>query len=379
MTGSDHNLWFTDPANARVGRLTPPREPSPTSRSPTLGRTLRPQGSSLPGPTGTSGSATIRGPSTGSPPRERSPSSRTPGNAGGVPITAGPDGNLWVAGEAPADPATSHHVGCHHQRGNAERAGRRDHDGSGQHPVVHHPQPGRGGFRQSGPASASPPPPPTRASTPAGTNGGVNSFGADTFHGSLPSLGVHPAQPVVGIATTPGGYRLTGSDGGVYAFGSAGYYGSLPGLHVIPNRPIVGIAATPSGNGYWLVGADGGVYAFGSAGYYGSLPGLHVISGQTDRRDRLDTVRQRLLAGRSRRRGVRLRVGRLRRLPPGPARDPAKPIVGIAHEPVRQWLLAGRVATVGCSPSAALPSRAAGDSRRRGRHCSHRPVAAVTG
>ncbi len=116
------------------------------------------------------------------------------------------------------------------------------------------------------------------ASTPDGegywlaqAGGGVYSFGDVGFYGSLPGIGVRPAQPVVGIASTPDGkgYWLVGADGGVFAFGDAGFYGSLPGLHISPNAPVAGIASTPDGKGYWLVGADGGVFAFGDATYQG--------------------------------------------------------------------------------------------------------------
>ena len=110
----------------------------------------------------------------------------------------------------------------------------------------------------------------------ASSDGNVYDLGGDVSFGSLISLGIHPAAPVVGISSTSGGYRLVARDGGIFAFGSAGFYGSLPGLGVSPARPIVGMASTPSGAGYWLVGSDGGIFAFGNAGYHGSLPGLGV-------------------------------------------------------------------------------------------------------
>ncbi|MGH8981993.1 MAG: hypothetical protein ACRDWE_13415 [Acidimicrobiales bacterium] len=105
----------------------------------------------------------------------------------------------------------------------------------------------------------------------AQAGGGVYSFGDAAFYGSLPGIGVRPAQPIVGMATTPDGegYWLVGADGGVFAFGDAGFYGSLPGLHITPNAPIDSIAAAPDGKGYWLLGADGGVFSFGDAAYQG--------------------------------------------------------------------------------------------------------------
>jgi hypothetical protein len=104
-----------------------------------------------------------------------------------------------------------------------------------------------------------------------GADGGVFSFGNAPFLGSLPGLGVAPAQPITGIVPTGSdqGYFLVGKDGGVYAFGNAAFFGSLPGSGIATDS-IVGIAATPSGNGYWVVASTGTVYAFGSAKQDGS-------------------------------------------------------------------------------------------------------------
>ena len=104
-----------------------------------------------------------------------------------------------------------------------------------------------------------------------GADGGVFSFGNAPFLGSLPGIGVKPAQPITGIVPTGtnGGYFMVGRDGGVYAFGNAPFLGSLPGDGISVSN-IVGIAATPSGNGYWLVAANGTVYAFGAAQQLGS-------------------------------------------------------------------------------------------------------------
>ena len=84
------------------------------------------------------------------------------------------------------------------------------------------------------------------------------------------------AAPISGEAVdraTPGAYWLVARDGGVFAEGGAPFYGSLPSLGVHPAAPIVGIVPTPHDHGYWLVGADGGVFAFGSAPFYGSAVG----------------------------------------------------------------------------------------------------------
>ena len=104
-------------------------------------------------------------------------------------------------------------------------------------------------------------------------------FSTDAATCALSSTGIFrvtgPARPgansFVGIASTPDGegYWLAQAGGGVYSFGDVGFYGSLPGIGVRPAQPVVGIASTPDGKGYWLVGADGGVFAFGDATYQG--------------------------------------------------------------------------------------------------------------
>jgi hypothetical protein len=83
------------------------------------------------------------------------------------------------------------------------------------------------------------------------------------------------------VARQGGNVWAVGDDGGVFAAQILGvngspelplapFYGSLPSLGISPDAPIVGISATPDGRGYWLVGADGGVFAFGDAVFYGS-------------------------------------------------------------------------------------------------------------
>ncbi|MHB1503946.1 MAG: fibronectin type III domain-containing protein [Acidimicrobiales bacterium] len=108
----------------------------------------------------------------------------------------------------------------------------------------------------------------------ASSQGRVYAFGAaKRGGGSLPGIGVVPAAPVVGIASTPDGhgYWLAGADGGVFSFGTARFFGSIPGSHVPRFGPVVGIASTPDGHGYWLVSSDGFVYRFGDAGYFGPV------------------------------------------------------------------------------------------------------------
>jgi hypothetical protein len=85
----------------------------------------------------------------------------------------------------------------------------------------------------------------------------------------------------IAVSHTGGNVWMVGNDGGVFAAqidpeGSsphllpAPFYGSLPSLGITPDAPIVGISATPDGRGYWLVGADGGVFSFGDAVFHGS-------------------------------------------------------------------------------------------------------------
>lgn len=107
----------------------------------------------------------------------------------------------------------------------------------------------------------------------AASDGGVFSFGAAAFHGSI---GRALSRPVVGMAATPsgGGYWLVAADGGVFAFGNASFSGSIGGTRL--NQPVVGMAATPTGRGYWLVASDGGIFAFGDATFRGSTGAVRL-------------------------------------------------------------------------------------------------------
>ncbi len=181
------------------------------------------------------------------------------------------------------------------------------------------------------------------AATPTGkgywlvaADGGIFAFGDAAFDGSM---GGHPLnQPIVGMAATPTGqgYWLVASDGGIFAFGDAAFDGSMGG-HPL-NQPIVGMAATPTGKGYWLVASDGGIFAFGDAAFDGSMGGS--AAQRADRRHGRDPDRPGLLAGRLRRRHLRLRRRRLRRLDGRPAAQPAGGRDG--RDPDRRGLLAGR-------------------------------------
>lgn len=79
---------------------------------------------------------------------------------------------------------------------------------------------------------------------------------------------------VNGANRSQGGFALVSPDGGVFCYEDAPFLDSLPSLGVTPNAPIVGLAWNIDGTGYWLVGADGGVYCFGVAEFRGSYPGL---------------------------------------------------------------------------------------------------------
>ena len=107
-------------------------------------------------------------------------------------------------------------------------------------------------------------------------NGGVSDFGDAKFYGDLPDLGKHVSDIVAIAPTTDGnGYYLVGADGGFFTFGDAKFHGSLPGIH-LHVKDVVGVVATPGGSGYLLVGSDGGVFTFGTTRFYGSLPGIGI-------------------------------------------------------------------------------------------------------
>ena len=121
-----------------------------------------------------------------------------------------------------------------------------------------------------------------------GSDGGIFSFGAAAFHGSMG--GTWLQRPVVGITPTitRGGYWLVASDGGIFSFGDTTFYGSIPGLGLHPagsglpnslNAPIVGMVPTVTRHGYFMVASDGGVFAFGDARFEGSCPGIGGCAG----------------------------------------------------------------------------------------------------
>jgi hypothetical protein len=108
----------------------------------------------------------------------------------------------------------------------------------------------------------------------AAADGGVFTYGAFGFYGSMG--GRHLNQAVVGVASNPigPGYWLVASDGGIFNFGTSDFYGSTGGMRL--NQPVVGMAPTPDGRGYWLVAADGGVFSYGDATFHGSTGSIHL-------------------------------------------------------------------------------------------------------
>ncbi len=138
-----------------------------------------------------------------------------------------------------------------------------------------------------------------------GTDGGVFNFGNLPFCGSTGAITLN--QPVVGIATTQnaGGYWMVARDGGVFAFGDAGSYNSLPGLGVSVSD-VAGIVPTSSGHGYYMIGRDGGRLRLRRRRLH-RVPPRHQRPRQQHRGHRADGQRPRVLDGRLRRRGLRLR------------------------------------------------------------------------
>ncbi len=121
-----------------------------------------------------------------------------------------------------------------------------------------------------------------------GSDGGIFSFGAANFYGSMG--GIPLQRPVVGITPSASrtGYWLVASDGGIFSFGTSSFYGSIPeiGLHPagsgLPhslNAPIVAMVPSVTGHGYFMVASDGGVFAFGDAHFAGSCPGIGGCDG----------------------------------------------------------------------------------------------------
>jgi hypothetical protein len=111
-----------------------------------------------------------------------------------------------------------------------------------------------------------------------GATGQVYTFGTAAWMGSA----VNSPSPVAAIAGTEtgSGYWIVLQNGTVDHFGTAIPFGTLPSLKVTPAQPIIGIVPGNNDFGYWLIGDDGGVFGFGQGGYVGSLPavGVHVTN-----------------------------------------------------------------------------------------------------
>ena len=125
---------------------------------------------------------------------------------------------------------------------------------------------------------------------------------ARNFFGGTPAL--RSGEFVSTISATPngGGYWLFTNRGRAFPFGNASSFGDMSGTAL--NGPIVASVATPTGHGYYMVGSDGGIFSFGDAHFHGST-GSHAPQ-QADRRHLADARRPGLLAGRVRRRCVRV-------------------------------------------------------------------------
>ncbi|SHE43119.1 hypothetical protein SAMN02745225_00589 [Ferrithrix thermotolerans DSM 19514] len=109
-----------------------------------------------------------------------------------------------------------------------------------------------------------------------GTSGWVEAINDDLpYFGSLARERLN--APIVDGAVTAGGdgYWLLGADGGVFTFGAARFHGSLSGrISVHDARSILPLK---DGSGYWILARNGKVYAMGNCAYLGSC--LHHPCG----------------------------------------------------------------------------------------------------
>ncbi len=125
-----------------------------------------------------------------------------------------------------------------------------------------------------------------------------------------------PGHPHRGHAATAAATGWSAADGGIFAFGDAALL-RLDGRPAA-QRPGGGHGARrPTARATGWSAADGGIFAFGDAGFYGSMGGQHLnapVVGMA-----ADPDGRRLLAGRLRRRHLRLRRRRLPRLDRRPA------------------------------------------------------------
>ncbi len=111
-----------------------------------------------------------------------------------------------------------------------------------------------------------------------GSDGGIFTFGAAPYLGSVPGLGLGSKVTALRLTTTKTGlgYYVLGADGGIFTFGDAEFVGSVPGLQLGTKVRALDLQRTATGKGYWILGEDGGVFTFGDAAYFGSVPGLGI-------------------------------------------------------------------------------------------------------
>ena len=113
-----------------------------------------------------------------------------------------------------------------------------------------------------------------------GSDGGIFSFGAADFYGSMG--GIPLQRPVVGITPSASRHRVLARRlrRRHLQLRYSSYYGSIPGVGLHPagsglpnslNAPIVGMVPSVTGHGYFMVASDGGVFAFGDAHFAGIL------------------------------------------------------------------------------------------------------------
>ncbi len=103
-----------------------------------------------------------------------------------------------------------------------------------------------------------------------GSGGWVESVKGDLpYYGSLSRVKLN--APIVSGAVTSqcDGYWLLGADGGVFTFGAARFHGSLSG--VIAENSARSILPLFDGSGYWILCRSGKVYALGNCAYLGSM------------------------------------------------------------------------------------------------------------
>ncbi|MEM8904347.1 MAG: DUF1501 domain-containing protein, partial [Actinomycetota bacterium] len=102
----------------------------------------------------------------------------------------------------------------------------------------------------------------------------VTSGGTVLNYGNRPSYGSSAVTDIVAAVANPTGtgYWLATADGGVETFGAVAFAGSMRGTPL--NGRIVDMACTADGSGYWLLGEDGGVFSFDAPfhGSTGSIP-----------------------------------------------------------------------------------------------------------